>query len=1091
MTDRKRVIEKLKSTLSLDLDSKETAPLFENLESRLMLSTTSISVTTDTGVVSGTTFIDTDGDGVQDDNESGVEGLTTILYDSDGNTVASTTTDSDGAFSFEGLDTGTYTLVQELEDNYAQSIDDNEGPVLVSAKISNSSSSDLTSDSTPVFILTFSEEVSGDDTDIVLVNSDGDTITADSIEWDGTTATVTFSTALEDGDYTLEFNSQNITNTTTSEALVTTTDEILAFTLDTNAPTVTVTNLRTSNTSPTLQGYVTDTNATVYITINDKTYEADVSGYYWTLDLSDVDVELSSGRYNVWAEAVDEAGNVGSDTTTDELSIFMLDGSFEDYDLDSWTVVDQGGTSNWVVDDYGQLLQTYDIGSSSEDGDVGTMLIYANGDDYSDYSFFISLASTDSDGTIGLVFRYVDENNYYRFTIAADGTTLLEKCEDGTFTTLASGTMDFDLEETYSIEICAIGSYLEINLVDNYDGSTESSIDRENLLSAYDDTFSSGSFGFYSYNNSGAYFGDILVESQDGTDLAPIIEEVSASYSTASDLQSVVLSVNAMDPNTDDDLSYTWTIVSGSGSLENSDSSTTTYVPDDVTEDETVTIQITVSDGNTEVTETVTFTIVDGDVIELLSEDFSADDALDSWVTVDQSNRGDTVTWTLKNGNLVQTSNAYDSNTVFSVDQLGTYCYYTEGFWWDNYSVNLNVTTSDNDVYGVMVRYIDENNYYRFSWDGEKGCARLAKCVDGVFTILAEVDITYTSDQVYNLTISIDEDNTIEVSVDDEVIMEVTDDEADALTYGTIAMYTFGCSNTAFSDITVSNLNDVNPAPIIDSVESDSDRISDEETVTLTVDASDTNDTELTYTWSVDESVGTLTVSSDGTTATFTPTTVSETTTVTITVTVSDGEKTDTETIEITVVDADDILLQEDFSSDTLDSSWTEGGDDGDWTIENGQLVQNDNAGTIADSSAAQEGSYLVYDTGDETWEDYIVYLTMMSQDNDYIGVMFRYIDEDNYYRLSWSATEGLMLVKCVDGEFTVLYSDEDYNYETGEEYAVSISVVDQYIEITIDGETVISVSDQLEDGLSYGTIALYNNINAGSYYDDVVVIAQ
>ena len=1080
MAKRKKVIKKLKSAFAPNRDAQDPAPLFEELEARLMLSTTSISVATDSGVISGTTFIDTDGDGVQDDNEAGVEDLAATLLNSNGETIVATSTDEDGNFRFEGLDTGvTYTLVQNLEDDYVQILDDNEGPTLVSVKVSNSDSTELISDDTPVFVLTFSEEVSSsDDTDIVLINSSGDAIAADSIVWSENTATVTFSTALTDGNYTLEFYSQDITNAD-GDALVTASDEILSFTLDATAPTVTVNSQRTSDTSPTLKGYVSDTDATVYVTINNTTYEATVSGHYWTLDLEDKGEELSTGRHNVWVEAVDAAGNVGSDTTTGELSIFYAAGTFEDYGLDSWTVTDQSGTSNWVVDSYGQLLQTYDTES---------MLIYANGDDYSDYSFFISLASTDSDGSIGMIFRYVDENNYYRFSIDADGTTLLEICEEGEFTTLASGTMDFELGETYEIEVRAIGSYLEINLVSNSSASFEDTIGRETLLSVYDDTFSSGSFGFYSSRNSGTYFGDLVVESQEGVNLSPIIEEVTASYSTTSDLQSVDLGVSVLDGNTDDELTYTWSIVSGSGTLEENGSRYTTYLPDDITVDETVTIQITVSDGTTEVTETISFTIVDGDIIDLLNEDFSEDEG--HWVTVDQTDAGGTATWVIKNNALIQTSNAYNSEDVYTADKLGTYSYYSEGFWWDNYSVSVNVTTTDNDAYGVMVRYIDENNYYRFSWSSEQSYAQLVKCVDGEITVLSEMQLAYVSGQQYNLTVSIDAENNIQVSIDDELIMEVSDDDAGAPSYGTIAMYTYGCSNTAFSNVTVTNLNDVNPAPVIDTVEADSSRISDEETATLTVTASDKNDSELTYTWSVDQEAGTLTVSEDGTTATFTPSEVSETTTVTITVTVSDGEKTDTQTIEITVVSSEDILLQEDFGGDELDESWTAGGDDGDWSIENGQLVQSSNAGTIGNSTEAQAGCYLIYETGDTTWDDYILYLTMMSMDNDDIGVLFRYIDENNYYLLTWSATEGLSLVKCVEGESTVLYSDEDNTYETGERYAVSISVTDQYIDISINGEEIISVSD-LIDGLSYGTVGLYNNVNAGSYYDDVVVIAQ
>ncbi len=63
------------------------------------------------GSIGDLVFLDLDGDGNQDAGEPGIEGVTIDLLDAAGTTVlASTSTDSAGAYSFLGLDAGTYQV---------------------------------------------------------------------------------------------------------------------------------------------------------------------------------------------------------------------------------------------------------------------------------------------------------------------------------------------------------------------------------------------------------------------------------------------------------------------------------------------------------------------------------------------------------------------------------------------------------------------------------------------------------------------------------------------------------------------------------------------------------------------------------------------------------------------------------------------------------------------------------------------------------------------------------------------------------------------------------------------------------------------
>lgn len=60
--------------------------------------------------IGDTVFLDTDGDGIQDAGEGGIEGVTLNLIDSMGNTLVSAITDENGVYDFQGLPAGTYTV---------------------------------------------------------------------------------------------------------------------------------------------------------------------------------------------------------------------------------------------------------------------------------------------------------------------------------------------------------------------------------------------------------------------------------------------------------------------------------------------------------------------------------------------------------------------------------------------------------------------------------------------------------------------------------------------------------------------------------------------------------------------------------------------------------------------------------------------------------------------------------------------------------------------------------------------------------------------------------------------------------------------
>jgi len=93
------------------------------------------------------------------------------------------------------------------------------------------------------------------------------------------------------------------------------------LTIDATAPTVTVNTLSTNNNRPALSGTVNDNGATISVTVAAQTVSAVNNGNgTWSLPVNTL-TTLADGTYNVTVTGTDVLGNVGTDATTNELTI--------------------------------------------------------------------------------------------------------------------------------------------------------------------------------------------------------------------------------------------------------------------------------------------------------------------------------------------------------------------------------------------------------------------------------------------------------------------------------------------------------------------------------------------------------------------------------------------------------------------------------------------------------------------------------------------------------------------------------------------------------------------------------------------------
>lgn len=137
--------------------------------------------------ISGTVFVDSNQDGVQDDGESGLPGVTVTMTDANGNTYGPITTDSNGNYSFSYLAPGTYTVNFTAPSGYVVNGSANtlSGSVTVTSNDSETLDAPAYSATTLVTLSgTVFLDINGDDTDdtgdptqagvtVTLVNSSG------------------------------------------------------------------------------------------------------------------------------------------------------------------------------------------------------------------------------------------------------------------------------------------------------------------------------------------------------------------------------------------------------------------------------------------------------------------------------------------------------------------------------------------------------------------------------------------------------------------------------------------------------------------------------------------------------------------------------------------------------------------------------------------------------------------------------------------------------------------------------------------------------------------------------------------------------
>lgn len=423
------------------------------------------------------------------------------------------------------------------------------------------------------------------------------------------------------------------------------------------------------------------------------------------------------------------------------------------------------------------------------------------------------------------------------------------------------------------------------------------------------------------------------------------------------------------------------------------------------------------------------------------------------------------------------------------------------GTEWSNYTFEFIFEPGDNDTVGALFYYQDESNFYELTLDQQNDERVLTKVKDGVATELAREAGSYQHFADQKLSVSVVDDR-ISIVLGEDLLFDGPIVVSDPLDGGTVGLVSRNMDRLKFDNVSVNPVDLSARALGVTPDERNAADLDDDgfATVNLTAEASSSLSAIDTYEWLVD---GEVVGSGETVAIEFAPGTTPVT--LRVTQTVDNGVRTAEDVIEVTVAAHADVLLSDDFDDGNADG-WMivdEGAINApsDWSVENGAFVQSSDIGSEQQGTGSnafsvegdgpfilRDGTYALWDDPEAAgWTDYAFETTISTGDTAGIGVLFRYQDAENYYKLEADADIGIIqLTRHLDGRETILARGW-HEYTPGEEEHWRIEAEKGSLTAYIDGVEVFG-TDIDDRTIENGTVGLYTWSSEGVSFDNVVV---
>ncbi len=161
------------------------------------------------------------------------------------------------------------------------------------------------------------------------------------------------------------------------------------------------------------------------------------------------------------------------------------------------------------------------------------------------------------------------------------------------------------------------------------------------------------------------------------------------------------------------------------------------------------------------------------------------------------------------------------------------------------------------------------------------------------------------------------------------------------------------------------------------------------------------------------------------------------------------------------------------------------------WNIVQHAMAESSNIyGPDVPATDNRKGTFAYWsDPKSLLWENYQFDVSLVSTDNDGIGVIFRYLDANNYYKLDMDQQRTFRKIFKMHNGVESTLAEVSQGYTVGQPMRLSVNVQGNQFNVLLDGTNIFG-SAVIDPNYSNpcGTVALYNWGNESTYFDDFQV---
>lgn len=424
------------------------------------------------------------------------------------------------------------------------------------------------------------------------------------------------------------------------------------------------------------------------------------------------------------------------------------------------------------------------------------LVLWEDGD-WDDITMEVTMRSMDDD-TMGVAFNFTDKDNHYLLTLDNQtNTRQIIRVEGGVETVIAmeAGGYTFNVEQDLKLS--------------NVDGRITVTLDGVALFggAVMDDApLKGGTIGLYSSYQHSSIIDDVVVSAPELTaDAGP--EMLVIDWDRDGVEQVSLNGAASILPEGDEKAKWSGTDVTKNGLVATATAKAgrNTYTLD--------------IDG--QASDTLTVNVATGD--RLIAADQFEDGNFEGWKIVDTTEIGGPANWEVIDGALTETSGAYSRELTWAGASAsdvwqrgwsplgdGTYALHKGSYalWEGNteltdYVISADVEATPGSV-GLMLNYVDENNYYKLEIDQRVGLFTFVEVVDNYESMLTRGAMTYTPGETFNLQAQI-VDGMISAKVDGHNIFAY-DLENHEIESGAAGVWSWGAAGTSFDNIAIVDL---------------------------------------------------------------------------------------------------------------------------------------------------------------------------------------------------------------------------------------------------------------------------------------------